>query len=114
MGWISAEGDIPPAVFVRFPSAMTISSFSFRSDDDFDKSPTKFDFIGSPELDCGTWSYEVILQVADATWYTSNQEQSWDIPVGKGGPFQCFGFRIHNTVGKDNAIIKDAKLWRGQ
>jgi len=109
--WLSAEGEaFPQLVHFCLPSATTISSFSFRSDDDFDKSPTKFDFVGSTSYYYETWT--VIIKVANATWTTYDQEQSWDIPVGKGGPFLCFGFKVHNTVGNNNTAIKDVQLWR--
>ena len=122
--WISAKRALPQTVHITLPSAKTVAKFSFRSSPEDENwgsgwrwalefSPTQFDFIGSNNCDTKTDSWITILHDTGVVWTGPDQEKSWEIPNGKQGSYKCYGFRVLDTINKQEAAIQDAKLFKG-
>ena len=110
----------PQTVSITLPSNVTVAQFSFRSRPENDAldwvtkfSPTNFEFIGSNNCDTSTESWETILPVTGVVWTGRDQEKSWVIPKEKRGSYKCYGFRVHESISKEQTAIQDAKLFEG-
>ena len=115
--WVSEAG-LPHTVAYRFPEALTVRRFSFRSRAEnsmrypmyksfLNMSPTEFDFVGSN--DCKNWTK--IMNVKGVTWSTFDQEQEWIVHGSAAYVFVCFGIRILKNGGDPFSAIQDLKMW---
>ena len=115
--WVSEAG-LPHTVAYRFPEALTVRRFSFRSRAEnsmrypmyksfLNMSPTEFDFVGSNN--CRNWTK--IMNVKGVTWSTFDQEQEWIVHGSAAYVFVCFGIRILKNGGDPFSAIQDLKMW---
>jgi len=114
--WLSKKGP-PQTVYFRFPKALIVTKFSFRSRAEnvtiykellLTQSPTAFKFVGSN--DCNNWK---TIMTASADWSTFDQEKEWIIPEEAQTAFICFGITILQNGDRLNQVaIQDLKMWK--